>query len=245
MTSADTEHLTPGARRDVVHERGTVAERAAWLRHARHCDDCARALDLAREGARRARAEQARRADRRIALATVIGLAGVVAAIGIGTWAWSPPPERALVAHLRALPSDLELVTQRDAGAARRADALERGIDAYRRGAHAEAVRALRDSDPIDAPGGMRDLYLASALAHLARFDAASEALDRVADTSVPEGWRDEVTWTRCVTAFATGRILRGDSLLAVLEATGEAGRSRAAALRRDLVARSRPVARR
>jgi len=258
--SSDFErHLDRDEILDLVMGLGSADERTAWLQHVRTCPQCEDELQRSSEVLGRARldvasviesldrgaakstngraAARSELARRRIDSRWILLGAGLAAAVAAVVLRPEPSP---LLGQLRPLPRQVEFVQPRDSGDHGAAACLAPGLEAYARGDYASAARLLGGCEAEGGAETMRRLYLGSALALCGRFDRAAKTLEGLPSASIPEAWRGEADWTRCVASYGCGREREGDSLLAGLASAGGADAERAIGLREALAASGR-----
>lgn len=170
------------------------------------------------------------RLDRHRGLALTSGLAAV-AALLVFTFL---PREQAShsVSLIRPLPAYEEDLQVRSAETAQLDPELVAGLRAYSDQDYRDASRRLqkaRSEGPLET---VRQLYLGSALAQLARWEQVVTVLGSAATTPLPDPWGSEARWTLAIALAETGNQIRADSLLQELAVEpGEVG-VRARALR-------------
>jgi len=247
MNSTPDRHIDDEQLLDLLNDLTPAGEAADARRHIEACHECeARFVRLAREhetlrarapavvggGTERKRNSIATRT--RVLAAAAVVVAAVVVAVLAPRLARLPANDSATY----WMPAEPELVTLRTRDSNDRLRILSSGIEAYERHRLDEAVRLLRDVDaeaPNDQYKIIANLYLASALVNMRKYDEAVSSFPMIDLEYLPYRWRQQARWILFNAHEALGHEQEALELLEpLLDDSGDLGqRARAARARR------------
>jgi hypothetical protein len=148
-------------------------------------------------------------------------LAAAAVIVVLLSWPGRMPPDREATWWI---PVESQVLHNRSA--ARAADSsFTAGLRAYARRDAEAAVPLLEHALTNAGWEDLRRVYLASALVHASRGDAALGILQTLDVQTLPQPWRDRAQWVRFQALQDTGRHTEADSLLrSLVDATSEVG---------------------